>query len=107
MPIPSDVQWVDLARTEPLLWEQFVYRELLEKPFWPDHSTQGIPAQYYRAHIDLAAAYAVMENEPKLVQNVRRGEEFLALAVGRKAAPALPVESLPGAAGAETAEGLR
>ncbi|MBI4513716.1 MAG: DUF2723 domain-containing protein [Gemmatimonadetes bacterium] len=107
LPIPSDVQWVDLARTEPLLWEQFVYRELLEKPFWPDHSTQGIPAQYYRAHIDLAAAYAVMENEPKLVQNVRRGEEFLALAVGRKAAPALPVESLPGAAGAETAEGLR
>lgn len=104
-PIPSDVQWVDLARTERLLWEQFVYRDLLQKPFWPDHSTNGIPAQYYRAHLDVAVAYAAAENEPKFLENVRRGEQFLAVAFGRKPAPAPPLEEIRGAGG-ET-EGVR
>ncbi len=99
---------MDLKLTERLLWEQFVYHNLFERTFWPDHSTNGIPAQYYRAHWDLAAAYALRGDEKKVADNLTRADEFLTLAFGRlpaqpaprsgspaPARPATPPESAP------------
>lgn len=95
----SDVQWMEMGFTEAVLWDQFVYHNLFEREFWPDHSTNGIPAQYYRAHWDLAAAYALVGNEEAVTRNLSRAEEFLSLAFGRL--PAQP--AVPQPAPAETA----
>ncbi|MGH7545474.1 MAG: glycosyltransferase family 117 protein [Gemmatimonadota bacterium] len=99
----SDVQWMDLEYTETVLWDQFVFHNLFEREFWSDHSTNGIPAQYYRAHWDLAAAYALRGDEEAVTRNLSRAEQFLSLAFGRlPARPAVP-EPAPTEAPAETA----
>lgn len=96
-PARSDVRWMDLPLTETLLWEGFVYHNLFERTFWPDHSTNGIPAQYYRAHWDLAAAYALRGDEEKVTANLSRAEEFLTLAFGRVTLPPPTPTRAPGA----------
>jgi hypothetical protein len=82
-PGTTDVRWLDLEATERLLWQEFVYRDMLDWPYWPDHSTSGIPLQYYRAHWDVAGAYATLGNEPKVVENLSRADRFVVLAFGR------------------------
>jgi hypothetical protein len=63
-PMPQDHPYsrtfgafVDVERTQELLHEQFIYRDLIRQPRWVDDATRGIPTYYAFAHVALAEAY--------------------------------------------------
>ena len=74
------IRWVDVERTDHLLWDVFRLDYLLEWDFWPEPSTRAsIPAQYYIAHIALAAALDQLERPQDAEAAAARGERLLAL----------------------------
>ncbi len=84
--MPQDQAWssvygayLDVPRTQQLLWDAFVYRDLIEKDHWTDDATRGIPTYYGYAHIALAQAQQVLGNEELVDRNVRRAEAWMAL----------------------------
>lgn len=80
--------WVDMERTRALLDEHFVYRDLTERLFWPDHSTSGIPLQYYQAYYALATIYLFTDERELSEEAVDRALRFLAVALGPEYLPA-------------------
>ncbi|KPK82591.1 MAG: hypothetical protein AMS25_01675 [Gemmatimonas sp. SM23_52] len=89
--------WVDVDRTRALLDEHFVYRDLAERLFWPDHSTSGIPLQYYQAYTALATIYLITDQRELSDDAVERALRFLAVALGPEylPAPAAPAAEAP------------
>ncbi len=74
------IRWIDVARTERLLWDVFELDYLLEWDLWPEPSTRAsIPAQYYIAHIALAAALDQLGRPEDAEAAALRGEKLLEL----------------------------
>ncbi|HET7275825.1 MAG TPA: DUF2723 domain-containing protein [Longimicrobiaceae bacterium] len=71
--------YMDVERTRKLLWEEFMYHNLLEAPHWKDDSTRNIPTYYGYAHIALAQAQQILGNEEAAARNVERAEEWMEL----------------------------
>jgi hypothetical protein len=72
--------YLDVPRTRELLWEEFVYHDLIEDPHWEDDATRGIPTYYGYAHIALAQALQLLEKEELVQRNIQRAEEWMELA---------------------------
>ncbi len=74
------IRWVDVERTEHLLWDVFRLDYLFDWDLWPEPSTRAsIPAQYYIAHIALAAALEYLERPEDAEAAAVRGERLLEL----------------------------
>jgi len=74
------IRWVDVERTERLLWDVFRLDYLFDWKLWPEPSTRAsIPAQYYIAHIALAAALDYLERPEDAEAAAVRGERLLEL----------------------------
>jgi hypothetical protein len=74
------IRWVDVERTEHLLWDVFRLDYLFDWKLWPEPSTRAsIPAQYYIAHIALAAALDYLERPEDAEAAAVRGERLLEL----------------------------
>lgn len=71
--------YLDVERTQRLLFETFVYRDLIHRPHWPDDATRGIPTYYGYAHYALAQARAMQGDEAAADENLRRAEAWMAL----------------------------
>jgi hypothetical protein len=74
--------WVDLDRTRALLDEYYVFRDLTERTFWPDLSTNGIPLQYYQAYTALATAYMMRGEMAESNQAIEEATKFVEVALG-------------------------
>ena len=74
------IRWVDVERTEQLLWDVFRLDYLFDWDLWPEPSTRAsIPAQYYIAHIALAAALDFLDRPEDAEAAAVRGEKLLNL----------------------------
>ncbi len=71
--------YLDVERTRRLLWEDFIYRDILSKPRWPDASTRGIPSYYGYAHIALSQAEQALGNAQEVQRNLEQADEWIAL----------------------------
>ncbi|UCC71186.1 MAG: DUF2723 domain-containing protein [Gemmatimonadota bacterium] len=119
VPIPANVRiqggreypyWIDLDRTTELLEQHYVFRDLTERTFWPDLSTNGIPLQYYQAYVGLATAQLVTGQQERSDLSIERARDFLVVALGPEfLAPAEPrpepQEAPPDTEAAETDSG--
>lgn len=72
--------YLDVPRTQQLLWDTFQYHNLLTDPHWEDDATRGIPTYYGYAHLALGQAQAMLGNEPAAERNVQRYEAWMDLA---------------------------
>jgi len=105
VPIPSNVRarggrllpfWVDVDRTAELLNEHYIFRDITERTFWPDLSTNGIPLQYYQAFVNLATAYLILGQQEPSDQAVEQAQQFLVVALGEEyLVPAQPADQAP------------
>ncbi len=81
-PIPDAIQlperFMDLPRTEALLWDVFVHRGGIpdEWDFWPEPSTTNIPWYYVFAHYAAYAAQLVEGNEEEADRHLERFEAW-------------------------------
>ena len=75
-------RFVDLARTDSLLWTDFVHREGFpdNKEFWVDESTQGIPFYYGSAHVAAAQAHLALQDTTSARRHMLRAEQWYRLA---------------------------
>jgi hypothetical protein len=87
LPMPQDHPYsqvfgayLDVERTQQLLWNDFVYRDLMHRPRWPDDATRGIPTYYAYAHVSLAQALMMQGQEAAAQRDVQRFEEWMDLA---------------------------
>jgi hypothetical protein len=78
--IPGD--YVDLARTDTLLWDVFVHRGGIpdDWDFWPEPSTRNIPLYYVYAHYAAYAAHTLTGDEEQAQRHLERVEAWRALA---------------------------
>ncbi len=96
--------WLDVVRTEKLLMNHYIYRDMTSWSFWPDHSTSGIPLQYYQAFSVLGSVY-LLQNKPVQAElRFQRAVEFANLALGRPSEPpVVTADTQPDSAPAEPA----
>ncbi|NIN72405.1 MAG: DUF2723 domain-containing protein [Gemmatimonadetes bacterium] len=105
VPIPTNARarggrllpfWLDIDRTADLMNEHYIFRDLTERTFWPDLSTNGIPLQYYSAYVALATAQMVLGQGDLADQSVAQAQQFLVVALGPEfLAPAQPSDQAP------------
>ena len=78
----SGGQYVDLAATDSLLWNEFAHREGFPDnwDFWVDESTQGIPYYYGSAHVAAATAHVAQGDTVAARRHMLRAEAWYALA---------------------------
>jgi hypothetical protein len=62
--------------------EYYVFRDLKERTFWPDLSTNGIPLQYYQAYVAMATAYMVIGERELSDATLEQARDFLVVAFG-------------------------
>ncbi len=75
-----DVRWVDVPRSQELLWDVYQIDYLLDWDLWPEKSTRAsIPAQYYLAYASLGEAYRLREKPELAEQSYIRAEQLLML----------------------------
>ena len=75
-----DVRWVDVPRSQELLWDVYQIDYLLDWELWPEKSTRAsIPAQYYLAYASLGEAYRLREKPELAEQSYVRAEQLLML----------------------------
>ncbi|MEX2570074.1 MAG: DUF2723 domain-containing protein [Gemmatimonadota bacterium] len=72
--------YLDAPRTRALLWEEFVYRDLIDRSRWPDDSTRGIPSYYAYSHMALAQGEQLLGNPEVAEANLERVDAWLELA---------------------------
>jgi hypothetical protein len=87
VPMPQDQPYspvfgayLDVERTRQLLWEEFVYRDLIHRPHWVDDATRGIPTYYGYAHIALAEAEQMAGDTQAVDRNIRQATAWIELA---------------------------
>ncbi len=73
--------YLDVERTQELLWDEFMYHGLVNEPHWPDDSTRNIPTYYGYGHIALAQGHQILGNEDLAERNVQRAEAWMELSV--------------------------
>ncbi|MEN8374260.1 MAG: DUF2723 domain-containing protein [Gemmatimonadota bacterium] len=76
-------RWVDVERTDSLLWNDFVHREGFpdNQEFWVDESTQGIPFYYGSAHVAAAQAHMAQAGDTVAARrHMLRADEWFRLA---------------------------
>ncbi|MFW6205920.1 MAG: DUF2723 domain-containing protein [Gemmatimonadota bacterium] len=84
--MPESVQlpgpFIDLPRTDALLWDVFVHRGGIpdEWAFWPEPSTTNIPFYYLYAHYAAYAAHTLADNEDEATRHMERAEAWRRLA---------------------------
>ena len=84
--MPEDVQlpgaYIDLPRTDTLLWDVFVHRGGIpdEWDFWPEPSTTNIPYYYLYAHYAAYAAHTLRGDQEEAARHIERVEAWRALA---------------------------
>lgn len=82
-PVWTDVlgAYVDGTRTQQLLWEEFMYRDMPTGwSRWPDDATRGIPSYYGYAFLALAQTYVANGDEAEKQKNIDQSDEWLSLA---------------------------
>ncbi|CAN5633660.1 hypothetical protein BH23GEM6_BH23GEM6_04340 [soil metagenome] len=83
IPMPQDQSiygaFVDLPRSEALLWEQFIHRDLITRRHWTDDATRGIPTYYAYAHFSVAQARQLLGDETQVNRNLDRYERWMEL----------------------------
>ncbi len=72
--------YVDVERTNELLWNRFIYRDLPGWSRWVDDATRGIPSYYGYTHLSLSTAQEVLGIMDEAARNIARAEEWLAQA---------------------------
>jgi hypothetical protein len=78
LPVPEMIQvperFIDLPRTDSLLWNVFVHRTGIpdEWPFWPEPSTTNIPWYYVFAHYTAYATHMTLGNEEEAARHLER-----------------------------------
>jgi hypothetical protein len=81
-PMPDMIQvperFIDLPRTDSLLWDVFVHRGGIpdEWGFWPEPSTTNIPWYYVFAHYTSYATHMVLGNEAEAARHLDRFEAW-------------------------------
>ncbi len=75
--------WLDMERTERLVNDHYIYRDLPDWTFWPDLSTNGIPLQYYQAYAAIAVGYLIKEQPEKAEEVLREGIKFAEVSFGQ------------------------
>jgi hypothetical protein len=105
VPIPSNVRargarllpfWLDIDRTTELMNQHYIFRDITERTFWPDLSTNGIPLQYYSAYVALATAQMVLGQNDLSDQSIERAQQFLVVALGQEfLVPVQPADQAP------------
>ncbi len=75
-------RFVDLPRTDALVWDVFVHRGGIpdEWGFWPEPSTRNIPLYYLYAHYAAYAAHTLNEEEEQAARHLERVEAWRGLA---------------------------
>jgi hypothetical protein len=95
IPIPSNARarggrvfpfWFDIERSTELM-DQYIFRDITDRTFWPDLSTNGIPLQYYQAYIALATAYLVMGQQDLSDLSLEQAQKFWSWRWGRSSSP--------------------
>ncbi len=78
--LPGD--YIDLPRTDSLVWNVFVHRGGIpdEWAFWPEPSTTNIPYYYAYAHYAAYAAHSLKGEQERAERHVERAEAWRALA---------------------------
>ena len=71
--------YLDLPRTQKLLWDTFEYRDLIEKDHWTDDATRGIPTYFAYAHVALAEGYNQTRRNDQVQPNIQRAEAWMQL----------------------------
>jgi hypothetical protein len=104
IPIPSNARarggrvfpfWFDIERSTELM-DQYIFRDITDRTFWPDLSTNGIPLQYYQAYIALATAYLVMGQQDLSDLSLEQAQKFLVVALGPEfLTPTQPSDQAP------------
>jgi hypothetical protein len=84
IPMPQDQPmspvygaYLDLPRTEALIWDEFIYRGLMDRPHWTDDATRGIPTYYAYAHIAIAQARQMLGDAEEVSRNVAMYERWM------------------------------
>lgn len=84
--LPPDDNWtplfgayIDVERTERLLWTDFVFRGLPDRRHWVDDATRGIPSYYGYTHLALSQAQQFSGNESEVARNLDRADEWIGL----------------------------
>jgi hypothetical protein len=76
--------------------DQYIFRDITDRTFWPDLSTNGIPLQYYQAYIALATAYLVMGQQDLSDLSLEQAQKFLVVALGPEfLTPTQPSDQAP------------
>ncbi|HUG40555.1 MAG TPA: DUF2723 domain-containing protein [Longimicrobiales bacterium] len=84
--LPENLQvaggYIDLPRTDTLLWDVFVHRGGIpdEWEFWPEPSTTNIPWYYLYAHYAAYAAHSMQGQEEQAAGHLERFEAWRQLA---------------------------
>lgn len=71
--------YLDLPRSETLLWDVFMHRDLADRAHWSDDATRGIPTYYAYAHVTVAQARQMMGDEEQVARNLEAYERWMAL----------------------------
>jgi hypothetical protein len=72
--------YLDVPRTEQLLSEVFIFRDLIDRPHWTEDATRGIPTYYAYAHVALAEALQRQGRAEDAQRHVRLYERWMDLA---------------------------
>ena len=84
--LPQNLQvaggYIDLPRTDTLLWDVFVHRGGIpdDWEFWPEPSTTNIPWYYLYAHYAAYAAHTMLEQQEQADRHLERFEAWRELA---------------------------
>ncbi|MBA4156477.1 MAG: DUF2723 domain-containing protein [Gemmatimonadetes bacterium] len=71
--------YLDVERTEQLLHNVFVHRDLIDRSHWPDDATRGIPTYYGYAHYSLAQARSMQGDEAAADRNIGIADRWMML----------------------------
>ena len=88
VPMPQDDQYasvfgayIDLPRTQRLMSDVFVFRDLVDRPQWSDDATRGIPTYYGYVHVSMAVALQQLGQDAASQEHVEAYERWMEMAV--------------------------
>ncbi|CAN5649155.1 DUF2723 domain-containing protein [soil metagenome] len=86
IPMPQDQPmspiyggFLDLPRSEALVWNVFMHRDLADRPHWTDDATRGIPTYYAYAHVSIAQARQMLGDQEQVARNLEWYERWMDL----------------------------
>jgi hypothetical protein len=86
IPMPQDQPmspiyggFLDLPRSEALVWNVFMHRDLADRPHWTDDATRNIPTYYAYAHVSIAQARQMLGDQEQVARNLEWYERWMDL----------------------------